>query len=316
MKNAISLVAMVFLLTTLSFAISTPVNVDITHDGTNVLINWDAVSGATEYRVYVCDDPYGVYILDETGTFPTPTSWTKTEPADKNFYIVKAERSIEPVDLGNAADYVILAKTGISSVPNSVVTGDVGISPAVASYITGFSLLIHPSGTYSTSTQVVGKVYAADYLQPTPTNLAAAIGDLEAAYTDAAGRTLPDYLNLGSGDISGLTLVPGLYKWGTGVLISSSVTLSGDSDDVWIFQIGEGITMDTAASIILSGGAKPENIFWQAAGVVALGTSAHLEGIVLGATGITLGTGSTVNGRLLAQTAVTLDQSTVTEPTP
>ncbi|MDZ4121662.1 MAG: ice-binding family protein, partial [Candidatus Cloacimonadaceae bacterium] len=151
---------------------------------------------------------------------------------------------------------------------------------------------------------------------PTPTNLNTAIGDMITAYNDAAGRVDPDYLNLGSGDISGLTLAPGLYKWGTGLSINDDVTLTGGPNDVWIFQIAEGISMGSGASITLAGGALPKNIFWQAAGVVALNTTAHMEGIILSQTAITLATGASINGRLLAQTAVTLDQSTVIQPAP
>jgi len=143
-----------------------------------------------------------------------------------------------------------------------------------------------------------------------------AISDMETAYTDAAGRPTPDFTELGAGDISGLTLVPGLYKWGTGVLISTDVTLSGGPNDVWIFQIAGGITQASATSVILAGGALPKNIFWQTFGAVALDTTAHFEGIVLSKTEITLATGASINGRLLSQTAVNLDQSTVTQPAP
>jgi hypothetical protein len=316
MKHFMMLLIMVMFTTILLYATNPPANLEITHNGINVHLDWDAVSGATSYKVYSCEDPYGLYTEDETGTFLTPTSWTKPEPASKMFYQVTALSGQLPVNLGMAADFVILAETGISTVPNSVITGNIGVSPNAASSITGFSLIMDSSGIFSTSTQVVGRVFAADYSFPAANILTSAVGDMLTAYNDAAGRVNPDYLNLGEGNISGLTLAPGLYKWGTGVLLTSAVTLSGTADDVWIFQIGEGVTFGTGANVILAGGAKPENIIWQAAGVVALGTAAHMEGIVLGATAITLGTGATINGRLLAQTAVTLDQSTVTQPSP
>ena len=142
-----------------------------------------------------------------------------------------------PVVLGMAGNYVILAKSGISTVPTSAITGNLGLSPAAASYITGFSLVADASGVFSTSTQVIGNVYAADYAVPTPANLTTAVSNMETAYTDAAGRALPDFTELGAGEIGGLTLVPGLYKWGTDVLISTDVTLNGGPNDVWIFQI-------------------------------------------------------------------------------
>jgi len=221
-----------------------------------------------------------------------------------------------PVTLGSAGNYAVLAKSGISTVPNSVVTGDIGVSPITSTALTGFALTMDSTGTFSTSSQVVGKVYAADYSSPAPTNLTAAVSDMEAAYADAAARTTPDFTELGSGNIGGLVLVPGLYKWGTGVSILTDVTLNGGPNDVWIFQIAGGITQASGIRILLAGGALAKNIFWQSAGVVALNTTAHLEGIVLSQTGITLATGATVNGRLLAQTAVTLDGSTVTQPAP
>jgi hypothetical protein len=221
-----------------------------------------------------------------------------------------------PVNLGTAGNFVILAKSGISTVPTSAVTGDIGVSPIDQTAITGFSLILDSTGTFSTSSQVIGKAYAADYTSPTPSNLTTAVSDMEAAYTDAAGRTLPDFTELGAGEIGGLTLVPGLYKWGTDVLITTDVTLNGGPNDVWIFQISGGITQASATRVILTGGALPKNIFWQSFGVVALNTTAHMEGVILAQTAITLNTGATINGRLLAQTAVTLDGNAVTQPAP
>ncbi|MHB1309594.1 MAG: ice-binding family protein [Limisphaerales bacterium] len=219
-----------------------------------------------------------------------------------------------PVNLGTAGNHVILAKSGISTVPASVITGDIGVSPIDSTAITGFSL-IHTTGSpFATSDQVTGRVYAPDYAAPTPVNLTSAIGDMETAYTDAAGRSSPDFTELGAGQIGGLTFVPGLYKWGTDVLISSDVTFSGSPSNVWIFQIAGRIEQASGTRMFLAGGAMAKNIFWQAFGDITLGTTAHFEGIVLTKTSISLATGASINGRLLAQTAVTLDGSTVTAP--
>jgi len=154
-----------------------------------------------------------------------------------------------------------------------------------------------------------------EFLYGIAANLTTAIGDMETAYTDAAGRTTPDFTELGGGQIGGLTLAPGLYKWSTDVLITTDVTLNGGPDDVWIFQIAGKVIQANGMKVILTGGARANNIFWQASGVVTLGTTAHFEGIVMAQTSITLGTGASVNGRLLAQTAVTLDANAVTAPT-
>jgi hypothetical protein len=217
------------------------------------------------------------------------------------------------IDLGKAGNYVILAKSGISTVPTSAVTGNLGISPAAASFITGFSLIADSTNVFSTAPQVTGQVYAADYALPTPSNLTTAVGDMELAFTDAAGRA-PGVTELGAGNVGGMTLAPGVYKWGTGLLIPTDVTLTGSATDVWIFQIAQNLTMSSAAKILLAGGAMPKNVFWQVAGLVDLGTTAHCEGIVMTQTSVTLRTGASINGRLLAQTAVTIDGSAVVEP--
>jgi hypothetical protein len=217
------------------------------------------------------------------------------------------------VNLGEAGNFVILAKSGISTVPTSAVTGDLGVSPAAATFITGFSLTADATDAFSTSPQVTGKVYASDYAPPTPSNLTTAVSDMELAFTDAAGRA-PDVTELGAGNIGGMTLDPGVYKWGTGLLIPTDVTLSGSATDVWIFQIAQDLTMSSGVKILLAGGAQPKNVFWQIAGLVDLGTTAHCQGVILTQTAATLRTGASINGRLLAQTAVDIDGSAVVEP--
>jgi hypothetical protein len=137
---------------------------------------------------------------------------------------------------------------------------------------------------------------------------------MEFAYTDAAGRVLPDFIELGAGEIGGLTLAPGLYKWGTGVSIKEDVTLSGGPEAVWIFQVAGRLTQASATRVTLTGGALAKNIFWQVAGEVMIGTTAHFEGVVLAKTLIAVNTEASVNGRLLAQTAVTLQMNEITEP--
>jgi hypothetical protein len=220
-----------------------------------------------------------------------------------------------PVLLGTAGNFVILAKSAVSTVPSSAITGDVGVSPAATSFLTGFSLT-KVATTSATSTQVTGNLYGADMTTPTNSNLTTAVSDMETAYTDAAGRPTPDVLNLGIGEIGGQTLAPGLYTWTTGVTISTDVTISGGPNDVWILQTPGNLTMSAAKHVILGGGAKAKNIFWQVAGVVDVGAGAHFEGIILSQTAITLKTGASMNGRALAQTAVALDQNAVTQPAP
>jgi hypothetical protein len=231
-----------------------------------------------------------------------------------DFTIVNSSLSgPQAVNLGTSGGYAILAKSAISTTGTTSVLGDLGLSPSSASFITGFSLSAPPTSS-STSPLVTGLVWAADYDAPTPANLTTAVLDMQNAYTDAAGRVLPDFTELGAGNIDGLTLVPGLYKWGTGISFATGVTLEGGADDIWIFQIAEDLTVGNGAILTLSGGAQAKNIFWQVAGATTLGTTASFKGIILCQTLIALNTGATVTGRLLAQTAVTLDASEIINP--
>ena len=217
---------------------------------------------------------------------------------------------LAPVDLGTAGTFAILSKSGVTNVYASAVTGNVGSSP-----ITGAAILL-------TCTEVSGTIFSVDAAGPLPCTvnaapfLTVAVLDMEIASLDAQGRSSPDFTEVGAGEIGGLTLRPGLYKWGTGVTISTDVTLTGGPDDVFIFQIAGTLLQASATRVTLAGGAQAKNIFWQVAGGVAIGTTAHFEGVLLAKTNVAVKTGASVQGRLLAQTAVTLQMNAVTQPAP
>ncbi len=219
-----------------------------------------------------------------------------------------------PVGLGSAGNFVVLAKTAISTVPPSVITGEVGLSPAAQSFVTGFSLVADATNVFARSTQVTGKIYSANDAVPTPSELTVAVSNLEGAYVDAASRPLPDFTELHGGAIGGQVLVPGLYKWTSALSIATDLTIAGGANDVWIFQTSGDLSSAAATRITLSGGAQARNVFWQVAGKVTLGATSHFEGIVLCKTEVTLQTGASINGRVLAQSQVALQQATVRSP--
>lgn len=215
--------------------------------------------------------------------------------------------------LGTSGNFAILAKTAVSTVPQSMITGDVGVSPAATSFLTGFSL--SAVGTTSAiSTQVTGTLYGADMTPPSNSNLTTAVLDMQTAYSDAAGRPTPDFLNLGVGNIGGMTLTAGLYNWGTSVIIPGDLVLTGGANDVWIFQIAGDLSISFNKRITLAGGAQAKNIFWQVSGEALIEAGAHFEGNILSNTAITMRTGASLNGRALAQSMVALDRATVVKP--
>jgi hypothetical protein len=233
-----------------------------------------------------------------------------------------------PVILGAAGDYAILAESTVASQTSpTVVAGNIGISPAALTFITGFTMTPHEvtAGVidYTNATQVTGggRIYAADMTGgSTSANLTTAIAHKLIAYNDAAGRTVSRVLNVGAGTIGvaagTLNFVPGLYNWNTALHMTGDITLTGGANDVWIFQVNGTLTVDSAKKVILAGGALPKNIFWQITGNTSLGTGSHFEGVILCASDIWLLTGATMNGRTLSATQVVLQTATVTQPAP
>lgn len=224
-----------------------------------------------------------------------------------------------PVVLGTAGDFAILTKTGITNVPASAIVGNIGSSPITSAAIDVTCDEI--SGTiYGANEGYTGSGDITCFQGDSAANtfVAIAVLDMGAAYQDAAGRTTPDFTELHAGDLSGQTLVPGLYKWGTGVLISTDMTFDGGPGDVWIMQVAGDLTVESLASMTLAGGANAKNIFWQIGGLsgAIINTDAHIVGVLLVEKAITLATGTSVNGRLLSQTEVTLQQNDIDQPAP
>jgi hypothetical protein len=226
--------------------------------------------------------------------------------------------ALEAVDLGDANNYAILTKAGITNVPDSVITGNIGVSPITGEAMTGFDFYTCEDGPGSTgSAQLTGIATASNWGDADELSLA--VGAMETAYTDAAGRTNDDAARIDptlGADCGGATtpLTTGVYTFGTTVSIAEDIYFNGSDTEIFIIQIASYLTLAEGVVVHLEGGAKSENIFWQVAGYVTVGANAQMEGIILGKTAVTFTTGSTLNGRILAQTAASLDMATITEP--
>ena len=220
----------------------------------------------------------------------------------------------EPINLRSAAHFTILSGAAITTTGGGKIRGDVGASP------------ISGSAIHLTAAQVAGTIYAVDATGPAGSVvdaglLLAAKGDLTTAYNEAAGRTpVPTgpFLNPGAGNIGGLNLIPGLYKFTSAAMITGSdVTLTGSADDVWIFQIATELKVGSGIKVILAGGAQTRNIFWQVGTSATIGTFAVFKGTIMADQAITMDTSSTMGGRALAFTAgVTYNGETDVLPAP
>jgi hypothetical protein len=253
------------------------------------------VSGTTYYWRVNATNAFGTSAYSTVWSFGTAVS-----------------SGIAPVTLGSTAGFAILAGSKVTSVPASAITGNVGLSPAAG------------SNYVLTQPEVTGTIFTVNAAGPAgyvmdPTTLTTAKGDLTIAYQDARDRTpvpVGTFLNPGSaGDIGGMVLAPGLYKFTGSAFINSNVTLTGSATDVWIFQCATDLTVANNVHVILGGSAKAANIFWQVGTSAGLGTTVDFQGTIMADQSITVNSASTVHGRLLAFTAaVTLIQDAIILP--
>ena len=234
------------------------------------------------------------------------------DPISTNPNVITLQTVVQaPINLKSTSDFIVIAGSLISNIPTSALTGNIGLSPAAGSFITGFG-----------GTEITGNVYTVDATGPAgsitdATGLTTAKGDLTAAYNDAAGRVSTDIVLL-AGNIGGLTLTPGLYKSSGSLEISSgdlTFDALGDANAVFIIQIASSLNATSGRKVFLSGGALASNIYWQVGTSATLGTTSVFKGTIMADQSISMNTGATIQGRLLARIAsVTLSSNTIVKP--
>jgi len=220
------------------------------------------------------------------------------------------------VNLLTSSNFAVLAGTGVTNIPTSVITGDVGLSPAAGSNYSGL-----------TASEVTGTIYAVDASGPggsvnNPGLLTTAKNDLTTAYIDAAGR-IPDTTFLTSDNqLGGQTLTGGVYRFGHGstanLTAASPLVLDaqGDPGAVFIFQATSDLVTASGSVVQLVNGAQACNVFWQVGSSVTLGSSSTFKGTIMALTAGTVNSSATIEGRILARNAaVTLSANTITRPT-
>ena len=210
-----------------------------------------------------------------------------------------------PVALGASTAFAVLAGSTVTSTGATAVNGDLGVSPGTA--VTGFFTVDGGPGI------VNGTIY-----NVTPGLAATAQGDLTTAYNDAVGRTVGAITV--AGNLGGQTLAPGLYKSTSWLEISSgdlTLDAQGDANAVFIFQMASTLATTSGRQVILCGGARAANVFWQVGSSATLGTASVFKGTIMADQSITLTTGATLEDRALARIgAVTLDGNIITIPVP
>lgn len=297
----------------------------------SLILMWDVVPDANTYQVQISSDKnFNTIVFSESSiidsvkfvndlSFSTTYFWrvratnaggsSSFSPAFVFTTWDSVSKGPEPVNLGLADGFAILAHAAVTNVPASAILGNVGLSPTAGSFI-GLS-----------EPEVTGIMYTVDATGPAgsiaaPSMLTNAKGDLTIAFNDAAGRTV-NPIGI-AGNIGGQTLYPGLYKsTGTLEISGGDLTLDGGghNDAVWIFQIASSFNMTSDRKVFLTNGANEANIFWQVGSAATLGTTTVMKGTIMAQTQVTLATGATLDGRAMALTEnVTLQQNVINLP--
>ncbi|TSD47478.1 DUF3494 domain-containing protein [Rhodococcus sp. KBS0724] len=200
------------------------------------------------------------------------------------------------VDLGTAKSFSVLAGAGVTNTGPTTLGGDIGTYPTDT--ITGVSEIT-----------INGTNHGGDEVSQ------GAKPDVLTAYNTLAGQgpTTPT-----GADLTGQTLVSGVYNSGESIALSGTVTLDaqGDPNAVFVFQAGSTLITSSSSTVALINGTQACNVFWQVGSSATLGTNSVFRGNLLARTDITATTAATIEGRLLAMNgAVTLDTNTITAPT-
>ena len=207
----------------------------------------------------------------------------------------------QPGYLGDVESFAVLAGTQVSNAssgtaPETQISGDVGVYPGTS--VTGFPPAVVSNG----DVYVAGDPEAFD-----------AAADFLAAYI--AIDLLPPTLarpGVGPIELGGTSPVPGVYS-ADDFLLTNTLTLDGEWDDVWVFQ-ADTLTTATASTVLLTGDANPCNVFWHLDSAATIEVSSDFTGTVLAGTSIEAKNAVSVDGRLLAKAAVTLDQNVISTP--
>jgi RNA polymerase sigma factor (sigma-70 family) len=235
-------------------------------------------------------------VLPVTST-PVTTLPVVTAPTPPTVTVPVPPIVAPSLDLGLSSSFAVLAGSGVTNTGLTSVSGDLGTFPTPA--ITGLaSLSLTGSNQAGGATSQQAKT------------------DLDAAYASLAARPSTGTI---TGDLGGRTLTPGVYDAASSIGLTGTLTLDGQGDPnaVFVLRAGSTLTTASASQVVLAGGARSCNVFWQVGSSATLGTGSILRGSILAAISITVTTGVTIDGRVLARTgAITLDSDSITRSGP
>ena len=229
-----------------------------------------------------------------------PTAETKLDTT--------ANHSVKAINLRQSEDFAIFAHTSISSIPNSTITGRVGLRPGIRSLIT-----LDPSEV----TGGILEIYAGDDKEITAAAyVTKAKLDIINAYNEAETR-IPDTdkIDLWNGNLGNKILGAGVYQWKSRVTIPLDLKLEGNETDVWIFKVSGQLRIGTNVHVTLSGGAKATNVFWQVGDDVLIKANSAMVGTIISQQTFEMKEQSSLVGRAFVKNSnLILDKNTITKP--
>lgn len=236
------------------------------------------------------------------------TDTMETEPNGEN----------NMIDLGKASQFVILAKTTVNNESTSRITGQVGEGSAADSLDNktandAYSVR-QTQNTLVQNAMVQNTMVHEGQSETTSPDVTEALEDMMTAYSNVSMQNGDDSTSQMNDNFHDAELSSGIHEWSDSLNIKSDITLAGSADDVWVFKVGDNLTVDENTVFTLTDGARADNIFWVVEGEVTIGENTKFEGIILSKNDITLEKGASLNGRIFSQTSITLNDNTVTEP--
>jgi type VI secretion system secreted protein VgrG len=215
--------------------------------------------------------------------------------SDKPLGIAEGGAGTSPatVNLATAGNFGVLGQTAVNNSGATTVDAEVGVG-------TGGTLTGFPPGT---ATQTHNNDATTTQAQL----------DLGSAFTDAASRNPTAGITT---DLANLKLGPGVFS-AASVTNSGVVTLNalGDTTAVFIIISNTTLTADSGSQVVLTNGARADNVYWIVGTSATLGSDSVWYGNILADQSITLDSGATLYGRALSKSgAVTLDTNVVDVP--
>lgn len=184
--------------------------------------------------------------------------------------------------MGAATNFAVFTTIGaISNIGITSIDGDIGSN---SGEISGFE-----------SSTISGTFYNADsFTQSAAMDLAVAF----TAFQNITATNTTHAPAFGSGE----TILPGVYSIGGAGSIAGVLTLDGQNDPSakFILKFGGAFTSGASASILLTNGAQPNNIYWIVNGAVSLAANTSMSGTIITNAAISIGVGNFLNCKLFS----------------